>query len=229
MGASRPSDDRLLSRPNDVWPADFKGSSNGDGQYCYPLTVTDHFSWRSSRVRAVADHGAAALRGCSWPYFAPTGCRARFAPTMALPFAGPGLQGLSALNVWWLQLGITSSTDSARPSAGELTISTRISARGSDRCGSLGAPESGRPPADTTARQHHRADGDRRVVRLDAIELRGRRSLPPAIAAGTPTARPIASSNSTSLITSQITPPGCAPEREADAELLLAGARRRTP
>ncbi len=31
--------------PNHVWPADFKGQFKiGDGQYCYPLTVTDHFS-----------------------------------------------------------------------------------------------------------------------------------------------------------------------------------------
>src|SRR4029453_7267084 len=32
-------------RPNQVWPADFKGQfRTGDGRYCYPLTVTDHFS-----------------------------------------------------------------------------------------------------------------------------------------------------------------------------------------
>lgn len=31
--------------PNQVWPADFKGQfKTGDGRYCYPLTVTDHFS-----------------------------------------------------------------------------------------------------------------------------------------------------------------------------------------
>ena len=31
--------------PNQVWPADFKGHfKTGDGHYCYPLTVTDHFS-----------------------------------------------------------------------------------------------------------------------------------------------------------------------------------------
>jgi putative transposase len=34
-------------RPNQVWPADFKGQfRTGDGRYCYPLTVTDHFSRR---------------------------------------------------------------------------------------------------------------------------------------------------------------------------------------
>jgi len=31
--------------PNQVWPADFKGQfKTGDGRYCYPLTITDHFS-----------------------------------------------------------------------------------------------------------------------------------------------------------------------------------------
>jgi hypothetical protein len=36
-----------LSRryPNQVWPADFKGQfKTRDGKYCFPLTVTDHFS-----------------------------------------------------------------------------------------------------------------------------------------------------------------------------------------
>ena len=32
-------------RPNQVWPADFKGQfRTGDHRYCWPLTVTDHFS-----------------------------------------------------------------------------------------------------------------------------------------------------------------------------------------
>jgi hypothetical protein len=31
--------------PNDLWCADFKGEFKlGNGQYCYPLTVTDHAS-----------------------------------------------------------------------------------------------------------------------------------------------------------------------------------------
>jgi putative transposase len=53
-------------RPNQVWPADFKGQfRTGDGQYCYPLTVTDHFSRRVLRVRGPAlrqdDRGEAHL------------------------------------------------------------------------------------------------------------------------------------------------------------------------
>ena len=35
----------VTTQPNQVWPADFKGQfKTGDGQYRYPLTVTDHFS-----------------------------------------------------------------------------------------------------------------------------------------------------------------------------------------
>ena len=31
--------------PNDLWCADFKGQFKlGNGEYCYPLTVTDHAS-----------------------------------------------------------------------------------------------------------------------------------------------------------------------------------------
>src|SRR6185436_15705404 len=33
------------TRPNQVWPADFKGQFKlQTGEYCYPLTVTDHYS-----------------------------------------------------------------------------------------------------------------------------------------------------------------------------------------
>ena len=35
----------VTTKPNQVWPADFKGHfRTGNGRYCYPLTVTDHFS-----------------------------------------------------------------------------------------------------------------------------------------------------------------------------------------
>jgi transposase InsO family protein len=45
-------------RPNQVWPADFKGQfRTGDGQYCYPLTVTDHFS-----RRVLACHGLRSVK-----------------------------------------------------------------------------------------------------------------------------------------------------------------------
>src|SRR5690349_8790465 len=35
----------IVTAPNDLWCADYKGQfKTGDGRYCFPLTVTDHFS-----------------------------------------------------------------------------------------------------------------------------------------------------------------------------------------
>src|SRR5579859_1878744 len=49
----------VTTGPNQVWPADFKGQfRTGDGAYCYPLTVTDHFS-----RRVLVCRGLAAVRG----------------------------------------------------------------------------------------------------------------------------------------------------------------------
>jgi len=52
-------------RSNQVWPVDFKGQLRpGDGSYCYPLTVTDHFS-RSF----VACHGLRSVAAGTNPLF----------------------------------------------------------------------------------------------------------------------------------------------------------------
>src|SRR5262245_32765420 len=40
-----PTDRRESTRPNELWCVDFKGQFKlRNGKYCYPLTVTDHFS-----------------------------------------------------------------------------------------------------------------------------------------------------------------------------------------
>jgi len=95
------------ARPNQVWPGDFKGQfRTGDGHYCYPLTVTDHFS-RS----LLLCHGLPSVKSAdAVPAFRAL-FRARGLPDAirtdnGAPFASTGLHGLSALNVWWMQLGI---------------------------------------------------------------------------------------------------------------------------
>jgi len=94
--------------PNDVWPADFKGQfKTGDGQYCYPLTVTDHFSRRLLACHGLSAITSVAARGVFLALFRAHGLPRAIRTDNGVPFAGPGLQGLSALNVWWLQLGIT--------------------------------------------------------------------------------------------------------------------------
>ena len=94
-------------RPNQVWPADFKGQfRTGDGPYCYPLTVTDHFS-RS----LLACHGLRSVKTVDTKPVFRTLFRAVGLPDAirtdnGAPFASTGIHGLSALNVWWMQLGI---------------------------------------------------------------------------------------------------------------------------
>lgn len=94
-------------RPNEVWPADFKGQfRTGDGRLCYPLTVTDHFS-RS----LLLCHGLPSVKaGDAFPVFRAlfraVGLPDAIRTDNGAPFASTAIHGLSALNVWWMQLGI---------------------------------------------------------------------------------------------------------------------------
>ena len=94
-------------RPNQVWPADFKGQfRTGDGQYCYPLTVTDHFS-----RRVLACHGLRSVKTVDAKpifraLFREVGLPDAIRTDNGAPFASTGIHGLAALNVWWMQLGI---------------------------------------------------------------------------------------------------------------------------
>jgi putative transposase len=97
----------VSAAPNAVWPADFKGQfKTGDGQYCYPLTVTDHFSRRVLACQGLAAITVADTRAVFVGVFRAVGLPQAIRTDNGMPFAEPGLQGLSALNVWWLQLGI---------------------------------------------------------------------------------------------------------------------------
>ena len=51
--------------PNQIWPADFKGhfKLGGNGHYCYPLTITDHFSRSLLACRGLES----TTMGDSWP------------------------------------------------------------------------------------------------------------------------------------------------------------------
>jgi len=100
---------RLTSeRPNQVWPADFKGQFKlGSGAYCYPLTITDHFSRRILAVQAMSAIRAAAVRAVFLRLFREVGLPDAIRTDNGAPFASSGLHGLSVLGVWWMQLGIT--------------------------------------------------------------------------------------------------------------------------
>lgn len=93
--------------PNQIWPADFKGQfRTGDGQYCYPLTVTDHFSRAILLCRALPSIRTADARPAFLRLFREVGLPDAIRTDNGAPFASRGLHGLSALNVWWMQLGI---------------------------------------------------------------------------------------------------------------------------
>ena len=93
--------------PNQVWPADFKGQfKTGDGAYCYPLTVTDHFSRAVLLCRALPSTRSTEARPALVQLFREVGLPEAIRTDNGAPFASTGLHGLAPLNVWWMQLGI---------------------------------------------------------------------------------------------------------------------------
>jgi len=93
--------------PNQVWPADFKGQfRTGDGQYCYPLTVTDHFSRAVLVCRGLRSIRTAATKAVFLTLFRAVGLPDAIRTDNGAPFASTGLHGLTPLNVWWMQHGI---------------------------------------------------------------------------------------------------------------------------
>jgi putative transposase len=94
-------------RPNQVWPADFKGEfKTGDGYYCYPLTVTDHFSRRLLVCHGLRSVRAEGTKAVFRALFRDAGLPDAIRTDNGTPFASTGIHGLSPLNVWWMQLGI---------------------------------------------------------------------------------------------------------------------------
>ena len=93
--------------PNDLWATDFKGQfRTGDRIYCYPLTVTDQHT-----RYLLACHGLLSTRGVGVRpifdrLFREYGLPRAMRTDNGVPFASTSLHGLTALNVWWLRLGI---------------------------------------------------------------------------------------------------------------------------
>jgi transposase InsO family protein len=94
--------------PNDLWCVDFKGEFRlGNGQYCYPLTVTDHasrFLLLCEALESVREEPALAAFD---RLFRERGLPDAIRSDNGVPFASPNaLFNLSKLSVWWLRLGI---------------------------------------------------------------------------------------------------------------------------
>ena len=110
--AGRPAG--ACTEANAVWCADFKGQfQTGDGTWGYPLTISDAASRSRLRTQIVPGLDGERIR----PLFE-AACREFGLPTAIRtdngpPFASAGLAGLSALAVWWIELGIR--PDRGRP------------------------------------------------------------------------------------------------------------------
>ncbi len=94
--------------PNDLWCVDYKGEFKlGNGQYCYPLTVTDHASRFILMCEALQSTKEPPAITAFEQLFLERGLPAAIRSDNGVPFASPnGLFNLSKLSVWWLRLGI---------------------------------------------------------------------------------------------------------------------------
>jgi transposase InsO family protein len=95
------------SEPNDAWAADYKGQFRlKNGQYCFPLTVSDLYS----RYLLGCDaHPAVSLERTiqyfTW-LFRTYGLPNRIRTDNGVPFASCALARLSHLSAWWIKLGV---------------------------------------------------------------------------------------------------------------------------
>jgi transposase InsO family protein len=94
-------------RPNQVWPADFKGQfKTRDRRYCFPLTVTDHFSRSLLLCKGLPSVKTVGAKPAFRRLFQEIGLPEAIRTDNGAPFASTGIHGLCAMNVWWMQLGI---------------------------------------------------------------------------------------------------------------------------
>lgn len=95
------------NHPNQVWPVDFKGQFKTlDAKYCYPLTVTDHFSRTLLLCKGLVSIRTEGAKPAFRGLFRKVGLPEAIRSDNGAPFASTGIHGLCELNVWWMKLGI---------------------------------------------------------------------------------------------------------------------------
>lgn len=93
--------------PNDCWSADYKGQFRlGNGQYCYPLTVTDNYSRYLLACQGLPGTLLEPTKAVFSRLFKKYGLPRRIRTDNGVPFAAATLGRLSQLSVWWIKLGI---------------------------------------------------------------------------------------------------------------------------
>lgn len=94
--------------PNQTWCADFKGEFKTlDGQYCYPLTITDGYSRYLIACTALHSTALNSAKMVFKSAFKEFGLPKVILTDNGTPFAANSLSRLTRLSIWWIQLGIT--------------------------------------------------------------------------------------------------------------------------
>jgi len=97
----------IVTAPNDLWCADYKGQfKTGDGRYCFPLTVTDHFSRYILGCHGLLNTSVADAKPVFTRLFREFGLPKRIRTDNGVPFATHTLARLSRLSAWWVRLGV---------------------------------------------------------------------------------------------------------------------------
>ncbi len=93
--------------PNHIWCADFKGQFRmGNGQYCYPLTVTDGYSRFLLGCQGLSSTAVADAKPVFTRIFKEYGLPEFIRTDNGVPFATNTLARLSRLSAWWVRLGV---------------------------------------------------------------------------------------------------------------------------
>jgi len=136
--------------PNDLWCVDFKGQfKTQDGNYCYPLTVTDSYS-----RYIICCKGLKSVQTIpSWRVFERIfyeyGIPYRIRSDNGVPFATKAIGRLSRLSIWWIKIGIIPELiEPAKPQQNSRH----------ERMHRVLKEETTRPPAPTLLSQQYRFD-----------------------------------------------------------------------
>lgn len=94
-------------RANQVWPMDFKGQFKlQTGAYCYPRTVSDHYSRKVLLCHGLESVKGAGVKPLLERLFREVGLPEAIRTDNGIPFVSTAMHGLCALPVWWMKLGI---------------------------------------------------------------------------------------------------------------------------
>ena len=94
-------------QPNDIWCTDFKGQFKlGNGNYCYPLTITDQNSRFILNIKSLPSVETGGVKPIFTRVFKEYGLPKFIRSDNGVPFATSAIRRLSALSAWWIQLGI---------------------------------------------------------------------------------------------------------------------------